>query len=443
MPIDTSIYGQIQPPAPLNPFGIAFQMQDAAIRRDSAQALQEQRQALAEQRQQALADRGRLDSATAAGGSTDDIIARLPGHLQATAREAFGKADDAAAKAREARSKADAADADYFGQLASSVKGFGYDPAAAQIALDHAKAAGHDVAPIMAQVQKFGLQKVIDNLIAAAPGQRELGVKETTAATGAAAQVETGRHNVATEGQAVTSAAEVARHNKQLEADAASRARLAFAQFRETARHNGVTEAQGDPDSPKNQQKLEQQYRGVLTKEISSRSGGLGTEDQKVNQAIHLRALMDQALDPKTGQYNIPRAQYAELASGLATLVSPNGRPTDSMRGEIEQATATGDFNKLLTYVTGKPANGSTQDMYKMLRDSIDRQGRTAEQNRETYLKALRSMAPTDLAQERRDQLEKSLQLNSLDGPATSTAAPVAAPGGGTQIGRFSVVVHP
>ncbi len=174
--------------------------------------------------------------------------------------------------------------------------------------------------------------------------------------------------------------------------------------------------AASDPMNPKRQQALEQQYRGVLQKTLSSRSGGMGLEDQKVNQALHLTALMDQNRDPKTGEYNIPKAQYAELASGLATLISPNGRPTDSMRNEIETRTAKGDLAGLVTYLTGTPVTGSTQAIFKYLRDSIDRQGKQAEANRAGYFDAIRAMAPTDLADERRQALEKSLKLNSLGG---------------------------
>lgn len=208
---------------------------------------------------------------------------------------------------------------------------------------------------------------------------------------------------------------------------AARNAATEAGRLREEQRRNAATEAAADPTNPKRQQALEQQYRGVLGRVLSSRSGGLGLEDQKVNQAIHLTALMDQGKDPKTGQYNIPKAQFAELASGLATLVSPNGRPTDSMREEIETKTAQGDFNGVLTYLTGTPFNGSTQDMYKMLRDSIERQGSVAESNREGYFNAIRAQAPTDLEDSRRQKLEESLKLNSL-GKKTQAGPAAAVP---------------
>lgn len=159
------------------------------------------------------------------------------------------------------------------------------------------------------------------------------------------------------------------------------------------------------------QQKLEQQYRGVLSKEFSSRTGALGVENSKVNQANHLNALFSQYYDPKTKQYNIPKVQYAELAIGLANLVSPTGVVSDSARDAIMQSTAKGDFNKAISYITGTPQNGTTQDVIKNLIDSVDRQAETAVNNRNTALQNLRDQAPTDLEPARVERLNKSTNM--------------------------------
>jgi hypothetical protein len=176
--------------------------------------------------------------------------------------------------------------------------------------------------------------------------------------------------------------------------------------------------------NPKVQEGLEQKYRDTISKELSSRSGGLGIEDQKVNQAIHLLTLMEQNKDAKTGEYTIPKAQYAELANGLATLISPNGRPTDAMRAEIEQRTAKGDLAGALTYLDGTLRAASTQAIFQNLRDSIVRQGRTAEQNRAGYFDAMKNLAPTDLTPDRREKLEKAQKLNSLDSVLGASGTP-------------------
>lgn len=167
------------------------------------------------------------------------------------------------------------------------------------------------------------------------------------------------------------------------------------------------------PEKKKSQDALEQEYRTVLARGLSSRSGGLGLEDAKVQQANHLLALMDQSFDPKTGVYNIPKVQYEELALGLARLVSPGGTVGEGMKNDLVQATAEGDLLKVATYLTGHPFNGSTQDVFKMLRESIERQGKVALDNREGEMRYLRGLAPTDLEEGRRLALEAN-SLNPL-----------------------------
>lgn len=166
-------------------------------------------------------------------------------------------------------------------------------------------------------------------------------------------------------------------------------------------------------EAGKDQDSLEQEYRTVLTRAISSRAGGLGAEDAKVLQANHLMALFEGAYDPKTGDYNIPRIQQTEIAMGLARLVSPGGVVAQKTVDDINQATLKGDLGKALTYITGTPFQGSTQDIYKMYRDSIERQGRVAQENREGSMGYLRGLAPTALEESRRKALE-SKTLNPL-----------------------------
>lgn len=167
------------------------------------------------------------------------------------------------------------------------------------------------------------------------------------------------------------------------------------------------------PEKGKSQDALEQEYRTVLRGAMSNRSGGIGLEDQKVQQANHLLELMRQYYDPKTGSYSIPPAQYAELSLGLARLVSPGGSVGIQLEQEIKQASLKGDFAKALTYITGIPVTGSTQAIFDNLRDSIQRQGEVAEQNREGHMGYLRSLAPTDLEGSRRIKMESG-QLNPL-----------------------------
>lgn len=156
------------------------------------------------------------------------------------------------------------------------------------------------------------------------------------------------------------------------------------------------------------QDALEQKYREALEKQLSNRSGGLGSQDAKVNQAVHLRSLLDQYYDPKTGNYNVPASQYEELAIGHAGLVSGGNAPSESMVNGIKQRTAKGDFAGAMGYVTGKTPTGTTQDVLKNLAESIDRQGTTSEDLRDQAVKGLKDLRPTKLEQKRAEALEKA-----------------------------------
>lgn len=441
MPVDTSSYGIAPIANPMDAFTRAFAGgQESQLRRQAIQ--QNARQAEEAQRKIAEDDAFKQAIASSAGMSDTDLLE----HVRTSAPQAFmtvqkaideskAKAATAAesmAKAKEANANAAGHQQAYIGHLADQVDQSDYNPVVFNAALNMAvqqfpewKSQADQLRQIAATQGKGALKAALQPLI-------DAGTTKTRADTANTEAELPGKQAASAVQQQVAAGTVVGLtpEQQQQATDRAANTRIAAtnaatsaAAQRESARHNAAGEAMQDPMNPKRQEALEQQYRGVLGRTLSSRSGGLGMEDQKVNQAIHLLALMDQGKDQKTGQYNIPKAQFAELASGLATLVSPNGRPTDSMRGEIEQRTAKGDFNGVLTYLTGTPFNGSTQDMYKILRDSIERQGGVAENNREGYFNAIRAQAPTDLEDARRQKLEESLKLNTI-GAKKPAAAP-------------------
>lgn len=178
--------------------------------------------------------------------------------------------------------------------------------------------------------------------------------------------------------------------------------------------HYKAVESGQDINSPKNQERLEESYRSLLKTTQSSRSGGMGLEDKKVDQAKHLLALLDQTRG-RDGAYSMTPVQQSELSMGLATLISPTGVPSDGARKDINAATASGDLAKLGTYLTGTPFAGTPQKIAELLRESIERQGVQAEQNREGHFGQLRAFAPTDLSAERKAKVEQGLvQANRL-----------------------------
>lgn len=212
---------------------------------------------------------------------------------------------------------------------------------------------------------------------------------------------------------------------------------LQNAQLSETVRHNMATELAADPNSPQSQNKLFQQGVSTLKSELSNRSGGLGLQDAKVNQAIHLKNLFDQykttaqvpvndgsllggsVFGPKQTQtvYNIPPSAYTELAIGVANLVSGSNTVAEGTINNIKQATAAGDLGRALTYATGQPFNGSSQQVLQQLKDSVDRQATTAEGERQTYVNDLLLRLPPGLSPENTERLTQSAGLNSYYTP--------------------------
>jgi hypothetical protein len=168
--------------------------------------------------------------------------------------------------------------------------------------------------------------------------------------------------------------------------------------------------------SPEYQGKLEKQYADMRMKALSNRSGGLGLQDSKVNQAFDLRKLVNKYYDPKTGEFNIPPSQHAELALGLARLVSPTGQVGIELMHELRQGTGREALSKALIYAGADPTKvgGPTQSVARMFIDSVDRQGETAEQLRDQYMQYISDNAPTDLDPSRKAKHDQG-KLNSFN----------------------------
>lgn len=170
---------------------------------------------------------------------------------------------------------------------------------------------------------------------------------------------------------------------------------------------NDLNKSSNPYDDTKLQQKLEKDYASNLVKQVSSRSGDLGIQNAKVSQAEHLVSLFDQYKDAN-GNYQIPQAQYEEIAIGLANLLSGSATATEGMREAIVQRTSKGDLAGALTYITGTPQTGSTQKIFENLRDSIVRQGSVAQDLRQDAVGVIQGLKPTDLDPTRAAALEKN-----------------------------------
>ncbi len=139
------------------------------------QAQAEERKAIASQRAQQAKDAAAVDTAMQQGGGIREqtiqaLVQSGNGHLVPTVQQTFDRADESAAKARELRQKADEADLTYAGHLAAGIKAMNYDPAAAQIAIQHAKEKGYDIGELeqALQANPQALPQIVDGIIAKA-----------------------------------------------------------------------------------------------------------------------------------------------------------------------------------------------------------------------------------------------------------------------------------
>lgn len=191
--------------------------------------------------------------------------------------------------------------------------------------------------------------------------------------------------------------------------------------------------------APEYQEKLEKQYADMRMKPLSNRSGGLGLQDAKVNQAFDLRKLVNKYYDPKTDTFNIPPSQHSELALGLARLTSPTGQVGIELMHELRQGTGREALSKALIYAGADPTQvgGPTQSVAKMFVDSVDRQGQTAEQLRDQYMQYISDNAPTDLDPARKAKHDQG-KLNSFNDFLSKSPDQQKTPSGGglPQIGQ-------
>lgn len=188
MPADASIYGTLRAPTINTPFENLSQILQIRNQQQAAQGLAEQRAAIAEQRQQQTdllrqqsSDYSAINDAMSRATTPEEAATILRqggrGALLAKMQEQFQKANDYNDKVQKAKREAETAEREYFGHLAASVKAWEADGPeamtnAAKAAIEHAKAAGHDVSQWEATLQQNPAQlpRLLDGVIAFAQG---------------------------------------------------------------------------------------------------------------------------------------------------------------------------------------------------------------------------------------------------------------------------------
>lgn len=152
-----------------------------------------------------------------------------------------------------------------------------------------------------------------------------------------------------------------------------------------------------------------------LVNSLKQRGGAIGLQNNKVDAAIHARALINQSYDPQTGSYNVSQVPFGELSESVGALLSGQSGSSEGRIAALKQKTAQGDVNGVISYFTGKPSNATSQDAIKQLVGIIDRQGEVSEDLRDQAFEKLKGL-PTfsRLSPESLDSLKSQHLGNSF-----------------------------
>lgn len=150
-----------------------------------------------------------------------------------------------------------------------------------------------------------------------------------------------------------------------------------------------------------------------LVNALKQRGGAIGLQNSKVDAAIHARALINQAYDPATGNYNVSQVPYGELSESMGALLSGQSGTSEGRIAALKQRTAQGDVNGAITYLTGKPSNATSQDAIKQLVSIIDRQGEVSEELRDKAFEKMKQLPTFSRLNEDAMQGLKDTQLGN------------------------------
>lgn len=188
-----------------------------------------------------------LDAAYAQPGGRAAVLNALPGHLRPQVAAAFEASDKAHLESQKLRDEADKLSTESIADLGATVRDYGYDPKAAQLAISDFKLKYANDPQRLQQIKQVEarlhddptpetVKALVDPLIALSPKRREEAAK-------AAELAQKTKNEDQIRADTQTSAAETARHNAELERIAGLTAGRQDAAAAETARHNRATEA--------------------------------------------------------------------------------------------------------------------------------------------------------------------------------------------------------
>lgn len=123
-----------------------------------------------------------------------------------------------------------------------------------------------------------------------------------------------------------------------------------------------------------------------VTSSVDSGPGKVA--QQKIDNGILGRQILNAGFDPNTGNYDLSKVNMNELAISTARMLNPQGVVSDNLRNEINQKTAEGALSYMGTALGLDPStiNGAPQSVIKMYAGLLDREGTAAQNLRDTYV---------------------------------------------------------
>lgn len=172
------------------------------------------------------------------------------------------------------------------------------------------------------------------------------------------------------------------------------------AQASKDAKEMGMKQLQANKETSiglrddQNQEKMEQQAKQMVANLRGDKS--LARAEEQRDGAISVATTVNQL--QKEGR--LPsKLEYYDLL-GQLWKARTGATPTDAAIRDLDTKTFQGDLNKAVSYITGKPAGGTTQAVLSNIQDFADHSGKLADQFHEGYMKA-HLIKPQDLEDSR------------------------------------------
>lgn len=158
-----------------------------------------------------------------------------------------------------------------------------------------------------------------------------------------------------------------------------------------------------------------------------ARGGNLAQLQKTINAADRIHTIFDQFPDG-----NIPKAQTTELATAVAGLISGGSPQSQQQIHEIVPASSSGSIEDLMSWYSNNPRGRQQQEFVKVLRESSEREQKTAMRQKMQAQRA-RLVKYPDLKSLDPDRWAKSLDAYGVTEQDEEPSQAAASPAGTAQ----------